>query len=125
METRSNTKKADAGAPTKRQEKYNKALTIIQRLREGSCKRYELRELTCLDDRSLRQLIRVLRRSGVPIINLSNGRGYKLAKTQKELDRYKSQEFSRANDLISTLNAMKLGPDLQEDLFQEIMLWAE
>lgn len=121
----SNTKKADAGAPTKRQEYYSKALTIMQRLQQGSCKRYELRELTSLADRPLRQIIRALRRSGVPIINLSNGRGYKLASSEAELERYKKQEFSRANDLIATLNAMHLEPDLQEDLFEEIMLWAE
>ena len=118
----SNTKKADAGAPnfSKQQEKYSKALTIIQRLKEGGCKRYELRELTSMQDRPLRDLIKVLRRSGMPIINMSDGRGYKLAETQAELDRFKSQEFSRANKIISTANAMHLKPDLQESMFGEV-----
>ena len=116
----SNTKKADAGASASRQEKYSKALTIIQRLKEGECKRYELRELTSMQDRPLRDLIKVLRRSGLPIINMSDGRGYKLAETQAELDRFKSQEFSRANKIISTANAMHLKPDLQESMFGEV-----
>ena len=119
METNSN-KKADAVAPTQEQIKYSKALTIMQRLREGSAKRYELRELTSMQDRPLRDLIRTLRRSGCPIINLSNGRGYKLAETEAELDRFKRQEFKRANDLISTLNAMQIGADMQEYMFEEV-----
>lgn len=119
METSSNTKKADAGAPTIAQDKYSKALTIIQRLNEGSAKRYELRELTSMSDRPLRELIRALRRSGLPIINVSNGAGYKFAETNEELERFKRQEFSRANDLIATVNAMYIDADYQEHMFKE------
>ena len=92
-------------------------------LNEGECKRHELRELTSMSDRPLRELIRVLRRSGLPIINL--GKGYKFAETNEELERFKRQEFSRANDVIATMNAMHLTPDMQESLFEEVMLWAE
>ena len=76
-----------------------------------------------MSDRPLRELIRVLRRSGLPIINL--GKGYKFAETNEELERFKRQEFSRANDVIATMNAMHLTPDMQESLFEEVMLWAE
>ena len=76
-------------------------------------KREELRDLTGLTDRKLRILIHDLQSAGHLIINMSDGRGYKLAQSKEELERYKSQEWSRVIESIHKLDAMEWGKDEQ------------
>lgn len=111
------TKKADAVAPTQTQTKYSIAEQIMQRLKQGQATRAELVSITGIGDRTLRSLIKLLRNAGMPIINMSDNKGYKLAETEEELERYKMQEYARANSIIRSCNAMHIDNELQMNMF--------
>lgn len=111
------TKKADAGAPTQTQSKYSIAEQIMQRLKQGQATRAELVSITGIGDRTLRDLIKLLRDAGMPIINMSDNKGYKLAESEQELERYKKQEYARANSILRSCNAMHIDNELQMSMF--------
>lgn len=110
-------KKASAEAPTQRQVEYSTGELIAQRLYQGSASRKELQALTGIGDRATRDFIKLMRNAGYPIINMSDNKGYKFAESQQELERYKRQEFARANSIIRTANAMHLMPAEQISMF--------
>ena len=92
---------------------YSTANIILARLRKGIAKREELRALTGLTDRKVRGIIHELQEQGHLIVNLSDGRGYKIASSKEELERYKAQEWSRVSKSVAKLNAMQWGKDNQ------------
>lgn len=70
--------------------------------------RYELGFIANLSDRQLRKEIERLQNEGHPICNLSEGKGYFVAQTERELERYKLQERSRAIKILRKLYKMHL-----------------
>ena len=110
-------KKASAEAPTQTQSKYSIAEQIMQRLKQGQATRAELVSITGIGDRTLRDLIKLLRDAGMPIINMSDNKGYKLAESEQELERYKRQEYARANSILRSCNAMHIDNELQMSMF--------
>lgn len=94
------------------QMQYNNDTTearILQALKGAEyVKRYELVEVTGLADTRLRSVIADLQMSGAPIVNMQDGRGYKLARTEDELNAYKAQETARATQILRKVRAMTL-----------------
>lgn len=81
--------------------------TIEAWLNEGAVlTRQELSALTGMDDRTVRDKIRRLRRSGVPIMAMKNG-GYKIAKTDAEMHELLMQYRKRAMDELVTYSKLR------------------
>lgn len=106
--------KAPVGAT--KQKQYDTAAVVLQALKMGQVKRAELRRVTGLSDVKMRQTIHDLQTLGYPIINLSDGRGYKIADDRAELERYKAQEKARAINILTKLELMKWEDGEQEVL---------
>lgn len=89
---------------------YNTSKARILQALKGAeyVKRYELRDITGLADTRLRGMLAEMQMNGTPIINMQDGRGYKLARTEEELDAYKAQETARATQILRKVRAMTL-----------------
>lgn len=60
--------------------------------------RQRLKQITKLDDRTNREIIRDLRLSGLPIISSSETKGYWLAESKEELTSFIAEYKSRAKE---------------------------
>ena len=89
---------------------------ILTRLKKGPATREELAKITG-DDRKLRRVIATLQAKdpgdGRLIINLQDRSGYKIAESNAELLRYKTQEFARATKTLEKLSNMTWQKDRQ------------
>ena len=99
-----------------KQRHYDTQNQIMQALKMGQVKRAELRRLTRTSDIELREAIRELQMQGQPIVNLTDGKGYKFAESKEELERYKLQERSRAFYILTKLDKMRWDDGEQEAL---------
>ena len=81
-------------------------LNYIHKGRENAVTRERLRQLTGLTDCKVRELIREARQS-VPIVNLSDGRGYYVPTKEEEVDKYIRQEEHRAKSIFANLQSAK------------------
>lgn len=91
------------------QEDYTTEQIVLQALTsEEQLTRWRLREITGVTDIRLRNAIANLQSEGIPIINLQDGRGYKLTHSYEELAAYKDQERGRAYKILRKINAMHL-----------------
>lgn len=102
-------KSAHNGATLNNQANYTIENRIMQLIESGEyIKRYELVEAVGCCDVRVREGIATLQMEGKPIINLQDGRGYKLASNQAELDAYKMQEAARARQILKKIRLMNL-----------------
>lgn len=74
---------------------------------ENAVKRFELMDKIMRPDREIRRMIEDARRSGVIILNLSNGNGYFRPDKKEEILRYIRQEEARARSIHRNLKAAK------------------
>ena len=74
---------------------------------EGVLKREDLQKFG-IKDRSAREAILNLQLEGHPIINMQDGKGYKLAENAAELRAFKRQEIGRARKIIRKIYSMEL-----------------
>lgn len=74
---------------------------------ENAVKRWELMDKIMRPDRDIRRMIEDARRSGVIILNLSNGNGYFRPDKKEEILRYIRQEEARARSIHRNLKAAK------------------
>lgn len=74
---------------------------------ENAVKRWELMDKIMKPDREIRRMIEDARRSGVIILNLSNGNGYFRPDKKEEILRYIRQEEARARSIHRNLKAAK------------------
>lgn len=74
---------------------------------ENAVKRFELIDKIMKPDREIRRMIEDARRSGVIILNLSNGNGYFRPDKKEEILRYIRQEEARARSIHRNLKAAK------------------
>ena len=74
---------------------------------ENAVKRWELMDKIMKPDREIRRMIEDARRSGVIILNLSNGHGYFRPDKKEEILRYIRQEEARARSIHRNLKAAK------------------
>lgn len=82
---------------------------VMQALKNvDQVKRYDLVSQVGGSDVKVRKAIANLQLAGAPIINLQDGRGYKLAATDEELAAYKAQETARAKQILKKVKAMRL-----------------
>jgi len=63
--------------------------------------------MTGQTDRVVRKQIEMLRQDGIPIISLRDGRGYKIAETEAELDFFlKNEYWAKIKTMMSTAQRM-------------------
>ena len=74
---------------------------------ENAVERFELMDKIMKPDREIRRMIEDARRSGVIILNLSNGKGYFRPDKKEEILRYIRQEEARARSIHRNLKAAK------------------
>lgn len=71
---------------------------------KNAIQREQLSDALGMSDRKTRQVIEELQRSGLEIVNMSNGAGYYIAANKREADRYIRQERSRRESgMLKTL----------------------
>ena len=109
--------KADPEGPTTTHDYSITEETILARLKRGPATRQELAQIAGTNDRALRQHIAKLQQAdkgdGRLIINLQDRSGYKIAESNAELLRYKTQEFARATKTLEKLSNMTWQKDRQ------------
>ena len=83
--------------------------TVIPYGMENAVTRTELQHITGYSDRKVRDLIETAQCSGIPILNLQNGKGYFKPKQEEKsiFERWAKQESSRGNKCIRKVRIMK------------------
>jgi len=67
-------------------------------------------------DRRIRQAITNLRRQGILIVSTSDGRGYRLATTEAEIQAYVNEQISRVVEIQKTVRAIKKAYGLKDQM---------
>lgn len=101
--------KKSAPEGTQNQVKSTTASRVLQELTDyKQVKRWALVADVGASDVRVREAIAELQLAGYPIINLQDGRGYKLAEDCEELAAYKAQERARAAKILRKVRAMTM-----------------
>lgn len=84
--------------------------TILSRLRKASQKnpvsRYELRDLTGLSDRNVREAIGDLRDKGFRIVGSAGTKGYYIARSEKQYAAFRAEYLKKAKTYMDRVEKM-------------------
>jgi predicted ArsR family transcriptional regulator len=74
--------------------------------KEHPANRYELAKRYGINERQVRMFIQAMRNDGIRVCSNSSGRGYWIAKTTAEYERFRAEYGSRATKIFKTIKAM-------------------
>lgn len=79
---------------------------LEQATKEHPARRYELAKRYGTNERQIRLYIQAMRNNGIRVCSDSSGRGYWIAKTTAEYERFRAEYGSRATKIFKTIKAM-------------------